>query len=62
MNKDFRLILDTAAAVRAPMPTAAAAFSINNAEFEAHPDHDFSAVINRMEDLARVNVARQRSH
>jgi 3-hydroxyisobutyrate dehydrogenase-like beta-hydroxyacid dehydrogenase len=62
MNKDFRLILDTAAAVRAPMPTAAAAFPINNAEFADHPDYDFCAVIDRMEDLARVNLARQRSH
>jgi len=61
MNKDFRLILDTAAAVRAPMPTAAAAFPINNAEFADHPDYDFCAVIDRMEDLARVNLARQRS-
>jgi 3-hydroxyisobutyrate dehydrogenase-like beta-hydroxyacid dehydrogenase len=61
MNKDFRLILDTAAAVRAPMPTAAAAFPINNAEFVDHPDYDFSAVIDRMEQLANVNSARQKS-
>jgi 3-hydroxyisobutyrate dehydrogenase-like beta-hydroxyacid dehydrogenase len=55
MNKDFRLILETAAAVRAPMPTAAAAFPINASEFADHPDHDFSAVIHRMEDLANVS-------
>ena len=61
MNKDFRLILETAAAVRAPMPTAAAAFPINNAEFADHPDYDFCAVIDRMEDLANVNSARQGS-
>jgi 3-hydroxyisobutyrate dehydrogenase-like beta-hydroxyacid dehydrogenase len=61
MNKDFRLILETAAAVRAPMPTAAAAFPINNAEFADHPDYDFCAVIDRMEDLANVNSAWQRS-
>jgi 3-hydroxyisobutyrate dehydrogenase-like beta-hydroxyacid dehydrogenase len=60
MNKDFRLILDTAATVRAPMPTAAAAFPINNAEFADHPEYDFCAVIDRMEDLARVNLARQK--
>ena len=60
MNKDFRLILETAAAVRAPMPTAAAAFPINNAEFADHPDYDFCAVIDRMEDLANVNSGRQR--
>jgi len=61
MNKDFRLILETALAVRAPMPTAAAAFPINNAEFADHPDYDFCAVIDRMEDLGRVNLARQKS-
>ena len=61
MNKDFRLILDTAAAVRAPMPTAAAAFPINDAEFADHPEYDFSAVIDRMEDLANVNSVRQKS-
>jgi len=60
MNKDFRLILETAAAVRAPMPTAAAAFPINNAEFADHPDYDFCAVIDRMEELANVNSGRQR--
>jgi 3-hydroxyisobutyrate dehydrogenase-like beta-hydroxyacid dehydrogenase len=57
MNKDFRLILETAAAVHAPMPTAAAALSINAAEFADHPDHDFSAVIRLMEDLANVSSA-----
>ena len=61
MNKDFRLILATAAAVGAPMPTASAAYPINNAEFAEHPDYDFSAVINRMENLANVNSAAQNS-
>jgi len=61
MNKDFRLILETALAVRAPMPTTAAAFPINNAEFVGHPDYDFCAVIDRMEELANVNSARQES-
>jgi 3-hydroxyisobutyrate dehydrogenase-like beta-hydroxyacid dehydrogenase len=61
MNKDFRLILETAVAVRAPMPTTAAAFPINNAEFVGHPDHDFSAVIDRMEDLANINPAKPKS-
>jgi 3-hydroxyisobutyrate dehydrogenase len=59
MNKDFRLILGTALAVQAPMPTAAAAFPINNAEFDEHPDYDFCAVIDRMERLAKINVATQ---
>jgi len=57
MNKDFHLILQTAASVGAPMPTTAAAFPINAAEFADHPDNDFSAVIDRMEDLANVNSA-----
>ena len=61
MNKDFHLILETAASLRAPMPTAAAAFPINAAEFADHPDYDFCAVIDRMEDLASVNSVSQRS-
>jgi 3-hydroxyisobutyrate dehydrogenase-like beta-hydroxyacid dehydrogenase len=61
MNKDFRLILDAAAAVHAPMPTVSAAFPINNAEFADHPNYDFSVVVNRMEDLANVNSLGQRS-
>jgi 3-hydroxyisobutyrate dehydrogenase-like beta-hydroxyacid dehydrogenase len=59
MNKDFQLILETALAVHAPMPAAAASFPINNAEFSEHPDYDFCAVIDRMECLARINLARQ---
>jgi 3-hydroxyisobutyrate dehydrogenase-like beta-hydroxyacid dehydrogenase len=61
MNKDFRLILETALAVRAPMPTTAAAFPINNAEFVGHPDYDFCAVIDRMEQLANINSATRKS-
>jgi 3-hydroxyisobutyrate dehydrogenase-like beta-hydroxyacid dehydrogenase len=57
MNKDFRLILETAFAVRAPMPTARAAFPINDAEFAKHPEYDFSAVIDRMEAMANVSPA-----
>jgi 3-hydroxyisobutyrate dehydrogenase-like beta-hydroxyacid dehydrogenase len=61
MNKDFRLILETASAVRAPMPAATAAFPVNAAEFANHPEYDFCAVIDRMEDLANINSARQKS-
>jgi 3-hydroxyisobutyrate dehydrogenase-like beta-hydroxyacid dehydrogenase len=61
MNKDFRLILETALAVRAPMPAAAAAFPINDAEFADHPDYDFCAVIARMEGLAKIDSAREKS-
>jgi 3-hydroxyisobutyrate dehydrogenase-like beta-hydroxyacid dehydrogenase len=60
MNKDFRLILETAMAVDAPMPAATAAFPINDAEFADHPDYDFCAVIDRMEDLAKINSAREK--
>jgi 3-hydroxyisobutyrate dehydrogenase len=58
MNKDFKLILETAFAVHAPMPTARAAFPINDAEFANHPEYDFSAVIEQMELLANVNPAK----
>jgi 3-hydroxyisobutyrate dehydrogenase-like beta-hydroxyacid dehydrogenase len=61
MNKDFHLILETAASVCAPMPTAAAAFPINAAEFADHPDYDFCAVVDRMERLVNVKSVRQRS-
>jgi 3-hydroxyisobutyrate dehydrogenase-like beta-hydroxyacid dehydrogenase len=59
MNKDFRLILESALAVHAPMPTAEAAFPINNAAFVVRPDYDFSTVIDHMEQLAQVESARQ---
>jgi 3-hydroxyisobutyrate dehydrogenase-like beta-hydroxyacid dehydrogenase len=62
MNKDFRLILETALAVQAPMPAAAASFPINNAEFAEHPEYDFCAVIDRMEVLAKISLARHNSH
>jgi 3-hydroxyisobutyrate dehydrogenase-like beta-hydroxyacid dehydrogenase len=61
MNKDFHLILKTAAAVRASMPTTAAAFPINAAEFAEHPESDFSAIIQRMEDLASIGSGNQNS-
>ena len=58
MNKRFRLFFGTAIDVHAPMPTAAAVYAINNAEFSDHPDCHFRALIDRMEDLARMNHAR----
>jgi 3-hydroxyisobutyrate dehydrogenase-like beta-hydroxyacid dehydrogenase len=54
MNKDFGLILETAAAARVPMPATAAAFQMNAAEFSDSNEEDFSAVIRLMEMLARV--------
>ena len=57
MNKDFRLILETAAEIRVPMPVTSAAFQINTAEAADYSEEDFSAVIRRMENLARINFA-----
>jgi 3-hydroxyisobutyrate dehydrogenase-like beta-hydroxyacid dehydrogenase len=56
MNKDFGLVLETAAAAKVPMPATAAAFQINAAEFSEGKEEDFSAVINLMERLARVKT------
>jgi 3-hydroxyisobutyrate dehydrogenase-like beta-hydroxyacid dehydrogenase len=54
MNKDFRLILETAAEMQVPMPVTAAAFQINTAEAANSIEEDFSAVIREMENLARL--------
>ena len=53
MNKDFRLILEAAAAAWVPLPATAAAFQINVAESANETEEDFSAVIRQMEKLAR---------
>ncbi len=57
MNKDFGLVLETAAAARVPMPATAAAFQMNVAEFNEGKEEDFSAVIALMERLARVETS-----
>jgi 3-hydroxyisobutyrate dehydrogenase len=57
MNKDFRLILEKAAEVKALMPVTASAFEINAMESSAETDEDFSAVIRTMEQLAEVASA-----
>src|SRR5258706_209311 len=57
MNKDFGLVLETAAAARVPMPATAAAFQVNVAEFNEGKEEDFSAVITLMERLARVETS-----
>lgn len=57
MNKDFGLVLDTAAAAKVPMPATAAAFQMNVAEFAEGKEEDFSAVIPLMERLARVETS-----
>jgi 3-hydroxyisobutyrate dehydrogenase-like beta-hydroxyacid dehydrogenase len=56
MNKDFGLVLQTAAAAKVPMPATAAAFQMNVAEFGEGKEEDFSAVINLMERLAQVET------
>lgn len=57
MNKDFRLILEKAAEVQAPMPVTASAFEINTIESSTGTDEDFSAVIRTMEQLAELESA-----
>jgi 3-hydroxyisobutyrate dehydrogenase-like beta-hydroxyacid dehydrogenase len=57
MNKDFGLVLETAAAAKVPMPATAAAFQMNVAEFSEDKEEDFSAVITLMERLARVETS-----
>lgn len=52
MNKDFRLILEAAAGIWAPMPATAAASQVNVAASAEETEEDFSAVIRHMEELA----------
>lgn len=61
MNKDFGLVLETAAAARVPMPATAAAFQMNVAEFSEGKEEDFSAVIKLMERLAGVETKDERN-
>ncbi|HWC16076.1 MAG TPA: NAD-binding protein [Terriglobales bacterium] len=61
MNKDFHLILEKAAEVRALMPVTASAFEINAMESSAGTDEDFSAVIRTMEQLADLESTRTAS-
>lgn len=49
MNKDFRLILETASKLGLELPTTEAAFELNSDAFRAEPDQDFSIVIREME-------------
>ena len=57
MNKDFGLVLETAAAAKVPMPATAAAFQMNVAQFAEGKEEDFSAVITLMERLARLETS-----
>ena len=62
MNKDFRLILETAADGKVPMPATAAAFQMNAAASAESNEEDFSAVIKLMESLARLETPETKSH
>jgi 3-hydroxyisobutyrate dehydrogenase-like beta-hydroxyacid dehydrogenase len=61
MNKDFRLILETAAEMKVPMPATAAAFQINSADFGDKAGGDFSIVVELMEKLARLRPSREKA-
>jgi 3-hydroxyisobutyrate dehydrogenase-like beta-hydroxyacid dehydrogenase len=54
MNKDFRLILEEAATVHAPMPVTSAAQQVNTIETAKGVEEDFSAVVRTMELLDGV--------
>jgi len=60
MNKDFRLILETAAEMQVPMPVTAVAFQINTAEAADSTEEDFSAVIRLAENLARLDSHKEK--
>jgi 3-hydroxyisobutyrate dehydrogenase-like beta-hydroxyacid dehydrogenase len=52
MNKDFRLVMEQAAATGVPMPATAAAYQMNVAQATKHPDQDYSSVILQMHELS----------
>lgn len=53
MNKDFRLILETASKLNLTLPVTEAAFQINSEAFALGPDQDYSIVIREMESRAQ---------
>jgi len=59
MNKDFKLILERASELGAPMLATAAALQINAARTALNGDEDFSSVISEMERMARVHGSSQ---
>lgn len=52
MNKDFRLILETASGLNLELPATEAAFLVNSAALALGPEQDFSIVIREMESRA----------
>ena len=61
MNKDFHLILETAAEMKVPMPATAAAFQVNSVKFRYPPDADFSVVVEFMERLASLRPPQEKA-
>ena len=59
MNKDFRLILETASNLNLALPATEAAFEVNTEAFALGPDQDFSIVIREMESRAREKDAKE---
>jgi 3-hydroxyisobutyrate dehydrogenase len=57
MNKDFRLILETAANLNLGLPVTEAAFQVNSEALAFGPDQDFSIVIREMEERAKEKNA-----
>jgi 3-hydroxyisobutyrate dehydrogenase-like beta-hydroxyacid dehydrogenase len=57
MNKDFRLILETAKSSNLVLPATAAAFEVNSAAFKEDPSADLSSVIRQMEKFRALKVA-----
>ena len=51
MNKDFRLILETAKSSDLRLPATAAAYDVNSAAMEEDPESDISSIIRYMENL-----------
>jgi 3-hydroxyisobutyrate dehydrogenase-like beta-hydroxyacid dehydrogenase len=56
MNKDFQLILKTAAKENVPVPATEAAFRANADVLAQREEQDFSAVVRRMEEAAGIAV------
>jgi 3-hydroxyisobutyrate dehydrogenase-like beta-hydroxyacid dehydrogenase len=52
MSKDFRLILERAAATGVPMPATAAAYQMNLARVARQPMEDYAGVIVQMRELS----------
>jgi 3-hydroxyisobutyrate dehydrogenase-like beta-hydroxyacid dehydrogenase len=59
MNKDFRLIVETASNLNITLPVTEAAFKLNSEAMALGPDQDFSIVIREMESRAQENEVKQ---